>query len=125
MNTIMGVSWVAVIVGGVLAFILGWLWYSQFLFGKRWADALGIEMGSASSMPMGAMVTNAIGLLGLAWVAALVASNLWLWGLLILAFAILGFSGGMFRQSGSTANWVDAGYLVANGVLLWIVNLYL
>jgi hypothetical protein len=82
-------------------------------------------MGSASSMPMGAMVTQAVGLLGVAWVAALVASNVWLWGLLILAFAILNFSGGMFGQRAAAANWVDAGYLIANGVLLWIVNLYL
>jgi hypothetical protein len=125
MSTIMGVSWVAVIVGAVLAFILGWIWYSQFLFGKRWAESLGVELGSASSMPMGAMVTQAVALLGLAWVAALVAGNVWLWGLVILAFAILNFSGGMFGQRGSTANWVDAGHLVANGVLLWIVNLWL
>lgn len=125
MSTIMGVSWVAVIVGAVLAFILGWLWYSQFLFGKRWAEGVGVELADASSMPMGAMVTNAIGLLGLAWVAALIAGNIWLWGLVILAFAILGYSGGLFRKNSSGAAWVDAGYLIANGVLLWIVNLWL
>ena len=33
----MGVSWLGVIVGAVAAFLVGWLWYSPVLFGKRWA----------------------------------------------------------------------------------------
>jgi len=121
----MDVSWIAVIVGAILAFLLGWLWYSPMLFGKQWAAALGVELGSASAMPMGAMVTQAVGLLGLAWVGNLLAGNPWLWALVIVAVAVLNFSGALFGKRGMAANWVDAGYLVASGVLIYIVNLVL
>ncbi|MDA0260793.1 MAG: DUF1761 domain-containing protein [Proteobacteria bacterium] len=57
-----GVSWLAVIVGAVLSFVLGWLWYSK-LFGAKWAEGVGVKMDSASGMPMGAMAAQVIGLL--------------------------------------------------------------
>ena len=31
------VNWLAVGVGTVAAFMVGWLWYSPLLFGKKWA----------------------------------------------------------------------------------------
>ncbi len=33
-----GLSWLAVISGFVLSFLLGWVWYSPGLFGKKWAE---------------------------------------------------------------------------------------
>ena len=50
------VNWLAVIVGFVLAFALGWLWYSPKLFGTKWAEGVGVKMGDASAMPVAAMV---------------------------------------------------------------------
>ncbi|MGY8815021.1 MAG: DUF1761 family protein [Gammaproteobacteria bacterium] len=52
-----GVSWIAVVVSFVVSFMLGWLWYSPMLFGKKWAEGVGVEMGDASTMPVFAMVT--------------------------------------------------------------------
>ena len=37
-----GVSWLAVIVGAIVAFLLGWLWYSPQLFGEKWAAGSGV-----------------------------------------------------------------------------------
>lgn len=37
-------EWLDVIIGGVLLFVLAWIWY-QPLFGKMWSKATGIEMG--------------------------------------------------------------------------------
>ena len=34
-------NWLAVIAGGVLYFVLGALWYSPALFGRRWQRAIG------------------------------------------------------------------------------------
>ena len=38
------VNWMAVIVGALLAFFVGWAWYSPKLFGKRWAQGLAIGL---------------------------------------------------------------------------------
>ena len=42
-----GVSWLAVIVGAAVAFLVGWLWYSPKLFGPKWAEGVGVQMGTA------------------------------------------------------------------------------
>ncbi|MEJ6500328.1 MAG: hypothetical protein QNL16_04010 [Rhodobacterales bacterium] len=34
-----GVSWSGVVAGAVASFLLGWLWFSPMLFGKKWAEA--------------------------------------------------------------------------------------
>ena len=52
------VDWIAVIIGAVLSFLLGWLWYSPMLFGPKWAEGVGVEMGKANEMPVGAMVSQ-------------------------------------------------------------------
>ena len=50
-----GVSWLAVLAGAVLSFLVGWLWYGPKLFGTKWAEGSRIKMDSAGAMPMGAM----------------------------------------------------------------------
>lgn len=119
------VNWIAVVVGAVLAFILGWVWYLPQVFGKPWAKALGVELGSASAMPVAAMVTQFVGLLGVSWVGTLLGGDYWTWGLVVVAFTILNFSGALFGKIGMAANWVNAGYLVATGILIYIVNYFL
>ena len=34
------VSWLAVAVGAVVSFLVGWLWYSPKLFGPKWAEGV-------------------------------------------------------------------------------------
>jgi len=112
-----GVSWLAVIVGAVLAFVLGWLWYSPMLFGKKWAQGTGVEMGSASEMPVGAMAAQMIGLFMMSWFVGVTAVSSALFTVILatLAFTVLGYSGGMFGRKSTYARNVDAGY--------WIVAL--
>jgi hypothetical protein len=50
------VSWTGVIVGAVVSFLVGWLWFSPKLFGTKWAEGVGVELGTAGNMPVGAMV---------------------------------------------------------------------
>ena len=35
-----GVNWLAVGMGTVLSFLLGWLWYSPWLFANKWIEGL-------------------------------------------------------------------------------------
>lgn len=118
------VNWLAVIIGAVLAYVLGWLWYSPRMFGTKWAEGVGVELGSASSMPVAAMVTQAIGTFLLAWVVGVTAANnaLLTFILIIVTFAVLLFAGGLFTKKSSYANNVDVGFIVAMAVVMFVVQ---
>jgi hypothetical protein len=95
--------------------LLGWLWYSPTLFGTKWAAGVGVELGSASSMPVGAMVSQFVGLLLMSWFVgvAAVSSALTTVVLATVAFTTLAYSGGMFGRKSTYARNVDAGYWIA------------
>jgi hypothetical protein len=118
------VNWLAVIVGAVLAFLLGWLWYSPMLFGRKWAEGVGVELGSASSMPVGAMVSQGVALLLLAWIFGITAANEDLLTVILVVLAIAAFivSAGMFAKKSMYAIYTEAGYIIASGVVMFIVQ---
>jgi len=68
-----GVSWLGVVVGAVVSFLVGWLWYSPKLFGPKWAEGVGVDFGAAGEMPVGAMVTQIVGLLLMSWFVGVTA----------------------------------------------------
>ena len=115
-----GVSWLAVIIGAVAAFILGWLWYSPMLFGKKWAEGIWADLGKASEMPMAAMLAQAIGLFLMSWFVGVTAvSNALLTVILAtVAFTVLGYSGGMFGKQTTYVRNVNAGYWIAALVVM-------
>lgn len=119
-----GVSFLAVIVGAVVAFLAGWLWYSERLFGKKWAEGVGVELGSASDMPMGAMGLQALGLLGMSWFVGITAAHNMLLTVILatLAFTVLGMSGAAFRKQSDYARSVDAGYWLVALVIMILAN---
>ena len=43
-SLMMDVNWLAVGVGTVIAFMLGAAWYSPKMFGKKWAEGVGLEL---------------------------------------------------------------------------------
>ena len=120
------VSWLGVIVGAVLAFLVGWLWYSPMLFGRQWAAGNDVELGSAANMPMAAMGTQALGLLLLAWtVAVLMASGIWVIALATIAYGAMQISGGLFAKKSNAVIGIEFGYLVVSVVLMYVVALIL
>lgn len=120
----MGVSWLAVIVGAVVAFLAGWLWYSPILFGKTWAAGHGVELGTAQTMPFGAMATQVIGLFLLSWFVGVTAvdSELLTFILALLAFCVLAASGGMFTKKSGAVIGIDVGYWVVAAVIMFIAQ---
>jgi len=115
-----GVSWLAVITGAIASFLLGWLWYSPKLFGKKWAEGSHTKLGDASEMPMGAMGCQAIGLLLMSWFVGVTAVNNALLTVILatIAFTTLAYSGNMFSQKSPYARTVDAGYWIAAFVIM-------
>lgn len=117
-----GVSWLAVIAGAVVSFLLGWLWYSPKLFGTKWAAGSGVKMGSADNMPVGAMVSQAIGLLLMSWFVGVTANSNALYTVILstVAFTVLQFSGNSFSGKSQYAKLVDAGYWIVALVIMII-----
>ena len=118
------VNWLAVVVGFVVSFVLGWLWYSPKLFGEKWAAGVGVDLGSASSMPVAAMVTQALGTFLLAWLVGVTAANeaLLTIFLVVITYVMLQISGGLFTKKSNAAIAIDAGFIVAMAVVMIVVH---
>ncbi len=117
-----GVSWLAVLAGAVLSFLVGWLWYGPKLFGTKWAEGSGIKMDSAGAMPMGAMGSQVLGLLLMSWFVGVTANNNALYTVILatVAFTVLQFSGNSFSGKSQYARLVDAGYWIVSLVIMII-----
>lgn len=117
-----GVSWIGVGVSFVVSFFLGWLWYSPKMFGKKWAEGVGVDMENCGSMPVFAMVTQALGTFGLAWLFGITAaSNALLTIVLILLTVILLIvSNGKYAQKSNAAVAIEAAYIFVMGVIMLV-----
>ncbi len=118
------VSWTAVIVGAVVAFIVGWLWYSPKLFGTKWAEGVGVDLGSIDKMPVGAMLYQAVGLFLMSWFVSVTAGNNALLTVILatVAFSLMLMASGKFAGHNSYASHVNAGYWIVALVIMVIAN---
>ena len=118
------VSWLAVIAGAVVSFMLGYAWYSPKLFGTKWAEGSGVKMNTADNMPMGAMATQGIGLLLMSWFVGVTATSNALYTVILatVAFTVLQFSGNSFSGKSNYARWVDAGYWIGCLVIMIVAQ---
>ncbi|MHA6326632.1 DUF1761 domain-containing protein [Roseivivax sp. CAU 1753] len=117
-------NWLAVIVGTVIGFLAGWLFYSPMLFGRKWAEGSGVTLNTADKMPVQAMVTQLLALLALSIVvgAAAAANALPTAIFAILAAALFVASNGGFCRKSSYAIAVDAGYICVAGVIMILIQ---
>jgi uncharacterized protein DUF1761 len=125
---------VAVLVSGVVIFMLGGLWYSPVLFAKRWVALIGKSeaelKASAGSMPLSYIFVFLCGLLT-AWVMALVVGNFApasaVDGAVIGAICWLGFAGatsfgsGLFSGKAKTLWLIDSGFNLVAFVIAGII----
>lgn len=122
-----GISWWAVGVSTVLSFMLGGLWYSPVLFGKKWAEGVGLDMGSASIQPVPALVLQLLGTFLLAWLMGLAdAINAYPAAILIvLTITILLIAANLFSQHTMYSSLVQGLFVVAMAVIMFLCNLVL
>lgn len=118
------VSWIAVIVSAVIAFILGWVWYLPEVFGAKWADGVGLSFDDKAGMQTPALITQAIGTFFLAWVVGITAAHNALLTMIIITLAIVFLisAGGFFSKKSITAITIEAAYVVAMVVIMIITN---
>ena len=120
----MGVNWTAVIVGFVLAFLLGWLWYSEKLFGPKWAAGVGVTISKDMPFPAAAMLTQALSTFGLSWLFGITAAKEHLLTICLIVVTIILFivSNGKFAQKSNSAITIEAGYIFAMAVILFLAQ---
>jgi hypothetical protein len=118
------VNWLAVVVGFVLSFALGWLWYSPKLFGAKWAEGVGVKPGDAKSMPMAPMILQAIGTFLLAWLVGVTAAGNALATIILVAitFMVLQAASGKFTGKSDYAIGTEVGFIAAMVLLMIIVQ---
>lgn len=118
----MDISWVAVVVGAVVSFLVGWLWYSPKLFGTGWAEGVGAKLDSADKMPADAMISQIVGLLLMSWFVGVTAAHEMLLTVILatVAFAIMGYAGSSFAGHSRYARLVSAGYWIVALVIMVI-----
>ena len=114
------INWIAVGGGAVVAFLLGWLWYSPKLFGVKWAEGVGVSLDKAGNMPVAAMLTQTIGTFLLAWVLAVAAATggLGLAVLIVATIVCLMVASGYFCQKSGYAIATEAGFVIAMAVIM-------
>lgn len=118
------VNWLAVIIGTIVSFIIGWLWYSPVLFGRKWAEGSGVELGTASSMPVAAMMMQLVSTFFLALLVGITAAQNALATIILIVLTIAGFvmSVGLFAKKSTFAVLVDGGFIVIMGVVMVIIQ---
>jgi hypothetical protein len=117
-----GVNWLAVGVGTVLSFLLGWLWYSPKLFGPKWMEGAGVKADGNMAMPP--LVVQLIGTFLLAWVVGITAARNALLTIILVAatIVVLLAANGMFGMRSRYAIAVETGFVAAMVVLMIIVQ---
>ncbi len=119
-----GVDWIAVIVGAVLAFMLGWLWYSPKLFGRKWAEGVGLDPAGPAKLPAAAMAFQAAGTFLLSWVVGITAKNNALLTIILVAVTIMALiaAGGNFTNKSRYAITAEAGFVAAMVIVMIAVQ---
>ena len=118
------VNWLAVIIGGVVSFMLGWLWYSPKLFGSKWAEGARVTLPEDGDMPVAPLVVQAFATFGLAWlVGIMAAANQLVTMIFITAVMVLMMgAGGLFSQKNGYAIGTEVGFVIAMVVVNIIVQ---
>ena len=111
-------NWLAIIVGTVVAFGLGMVWFGP-LFGRAWATG-SHDIRPPARPPLMAMAAQLSGTFALALVIGLTATINAL-GTALLAIAALAlflFAGGLFSQKSLGAAIIEAGFAIAMGMVM-------
>lgn len=114
-----GVNWLAVGLGAVVSFVLGWFWYSPKGFYPAWSVSAKVQHQHGD--PMGAAFGSLI--LGLLLYSTFVGVMMARGQLGPLAFGIFAFiimacSNNAFKKLGAASRTIDAGSWAASGAVM-------
>lgn len=125
MEELANLEWVPVLVSTVLAFGLGYLWYSDNFFGEKWRVGKG---GEVEEYPMWMpMTAQLFGTLLLAVIVNMAAADGHVGHAVIVGLTIIGFikANGIYSGKSKYAIGVEAGYIVAMVIIMVVVNMFM
>ena len=124
---VLNINWLAVIVGAVIAYLLGWLWYSPKVFGIKWMEGVGISYDDSSTVPIAPMVVQAIATFLLAWVVGVTATHnaLTTTILIVVTYLFLLTAAGLFVQKSCFAIGVEVTYVIVMVVIMITCHVFL
>lgn len=125
-------DWLAIVVAGVVYFVLGAVWYSPTVFGKKWMELVGM---TEEKMKEGGQAGPLFGMLLLNLLAALALGALLAWSdttglteaLIFSLFIAIGFvittelTHVLFEKTDTELFMINAGYHVVGIVLMGFV----
>ncbi len=112
------VSWVVVLVATAVSFLLGWLWYSPFLFVEAWKKGIGSPaVPNRPMMPI--MVVQLVATFLFSWaIAAALESSMALAILVAVSTAALLKAGGLFNGKSMAAVAVESSYVLVQAAIV-------
>lgn len=115
-------NWLAVGVGTILSYILGALWYSPKMFGKKWAEGVGLDIEGPEKPPVAAMVIQLVGTFLLSWVIGLMATTHALYSaiLIVVTIIFLLVANGLFAMKSTYSVCVEGGFIAAIATIMII-----
>jgi hypothetical protein len=121
---LMDMNWTATLVGAVAAFLVGWLWYSDKLFGAKWRAGVGLTGDTKQKAMAPAMVTQIVGTFLLAWVIGITeTTNSLAFAILIaLTIAVLVKANGLFAGKSKYAIMVESGFILVMVIVMIAVH---
>ncbi|OUS07203.1 hypothetical protein A9Q96_07835 [Rhodobacterales bacterium 52_120_T64] len=122
MSEITDINWLATIVGFVLAFGLGMIWFSPKMFGTKWAEGVGLDPEGPKKPPAAAMTAQTVGTFLLAWTVGVTAANDALLTIILftLTMVVLAGASGFFTGKSAYARHTEGGYMLAMVVIMII-----
>ena len=119
-----GVNWLAVGVGTVLSFLLGWLWYSPKLFAKKWIEGINAKPNGSTTPPAPAMIMQLLGTFLLSWLVGITATHNALLTIILIVATIVALviANGFFVSKSRYAITTEAGFIVAMAVVMIAVQ---
>lgn len=118
------INWLAVIVGAVVAYMLGAFWYSEKLFLKRWKVGLGTP--AVPNMPMmPGMLSQAVGTFLLSWLIGFCEKigSVALMVLVALTISVLIKANGFFGGKSKYAIFVEASFVLVMVVVMVVAHM--
>ncbi len=117
------IEWTPTVVSFVVAFGLGWVWYSDKLFGVKWREGVSFNSEDTSTM-MPAMLSQAVGTFLLAVVIGATAANedLIMAILVGLTISALVKANGFYSQKNRYAIMVESGYILVMVIAMICVH---
>ena len=118
------VNWLAVIIGAVVAYALGMLWFSPKMFGTKWAEGNRLDPKGPAKPPVAGIIVQAIGTFLLAWLVGVTAANNALATIVLAALTLIALmaAGGLFTSKSSYAITAEVTYVAAMVVIMIAVQ---